>query len=41
MVEKAATEMDIKKVLSTTWPSYKVKLTNNELILYALGIGFS
>jgi len=38
---KGATEMDVKKVLATKWPSYDVKLTNNELILYALGIGFS
>ena len=33
--------MDVKQVLSTKWPSYEVKLTNNELILYAIGIGFS
>lgn len=36
-----STAIDVKKVLSTTWPSYDVKLTNNDLILYALGIGFS
>jgi hypothetical protein len=36
-----ASTMDVKKVLSTKWPSYDVKLTNNELILYSLGIGFS
>ena len=41
MVEKAADVIDIKKVLSTVWPSYEVKLTNNELILYSLGVGFS
>jgi hypothetical protein len=35
-----ASTMDIAKVLSTKWPSYDVKLTNNELILYSLGIGF-
>ena len=33
--------MDVQKVLSTKWPSYDVKLTNNDLILYALGIGFN
>ena len=32
--------MDVQKVLSTKFPSYDVKLTNTELILYALGIGF-
>lgn len=32
--------MDVEKVLSTKFPSYDVKLTNTELILYALGIGF-
>jgi hypothetical protein len=41
MVEKGgATAMDVEKVLSTKWPSYNVKLSNNELILYSLGIGF-
>lgn len=33
--------MDVKKVLSTVWPPYNVQLTNNEMILYSLGIGFS
>ena len=32
--------MDIKKVLSTKWPSYDVKLKNNDQILYSLSIGF-
>ena len=43
MVESkdAASQMDVKKVLSTKWPSYDVKLTNNDLILYSLGVGFS
>jgi hypothetical protein len=39
--KKQADTMDIAKVLSTKWPSYDVKLSNNELILYALGVGFS
>jgi hypothetical protein len=43
MVEKkdTASEMDVKKVLSTKWPAYDVKLSNNDLILYSLGVGFS
>ena len=43
MVEKkdAAAEMDIKKVLSTKWPAYDVKLSNNDMILYALGVGLN
>lgn len=32
--------MDVQKVLSTKWPSYDVKLSNNDMILYSLGIGF-
>lgn len=39
--EAVASVMDVKKVLSTVWPPYNVKLTNEELILYSLGIGFS
>ena len=36
-----AATMDVEKVLSTKYPSYEVKLTNNEMILYALSIGFN
>jgi hypothetical protein len=35
-----ASTMDVQKVLSTKWAPYDVSLTNTELILYALGIGF-
>jgi acyl dehydratase len=38
---ESGTTMNVKKVLSHTYPTYEVKLTNNEVILYALGIGFS
>ena len=42
MVEKKeSAQMDVKKVLSTKWPAYDVKLSNNDLILYALGVGFN
>jgi hypothetical protein len=42
MVEKKEpAQMDVKKVLSTKWPAYDVKLSNNDLILYALGVGFN
>lgn len=37
----AASSMNVEKVLSTKFPSYDVKLTNNEMILYALSIGFN
>lgn len=34
-------EIDIPKALQHKYPSYDVTLTNNEMILYALAIGFS
>lgn len=34
-------QVDIPKALQHKYPSYDVNLTNNEMILYALGIGFS
>ncbi len=33
--------MDVKKVLSTVYEPYDVTLTEKDMILYALGVGFS
>lgn len=32
---------DVKKAIGYTYPPYTVEVKNNDLILYALGIGFS
>ena len=31
---------DLKKAIGHTWKAYEVEVTNKEMILYALGIGF-
>jgi len=38
MVEELA--WDIPKALKHSWPTYEVTKTENDCILYALGIGF-
>ena len=40
-IKMDSSDIDIPKALQHKYPSYDVTLTNNEMILYALGIGFS
>lgn len=40
-MEKKASVIDLEQVLNHKYPTYEVSVTNNEMILYSLGIGFS